>query len=289
MENETINLTTLICDSLNSIFFKIFSSIDNTIYSNLDNILFINSDIVNDSKFSTIFGTSSNNGFLLICNSLTLGILLFYVLNFALSHLTYSKIDSPYQFIFKCIIFIACMNSSLWICEQIIHLFSLLSNSICEIGYSINGHEISFSNLINNINLHLYPSIQSFDIFSFDGIIKICVTIGIAYILFMYSVRYIMCKVLILLAPFAFLSLINNRMDGFFKGWLKQFLILLSMQVFVAIVIVLGFSLDFSSGDILPKLLYFAIIMIIAKCKYNIKELFSFIYQYSHNSLKKFV
>lgn len=181
------------------------------------------------------------------------------------------------------------MNSSLWICTQIINLFSLITNSICEIGYLINGYEISFSNLINQINLSLYPSIEHFDIFSFDGIIKICISIGIAYILFTYSIRYIMCKVLVLLSPFAFMSLINNQTDGFFKGWLKQFLILLFMQIFVAIVLVLGFSLDFTSGETLSKLIYFSIIIIIAKCNSNIKDLFSFIYQYSNNCLKKFI
>lgn len=173
METETLNLTTLICDSLNSIFFKFFSSIDNTAYSVLDDILFLDSDIVSGSKFQQIFGTDSTNGLLLLANSLIFGIVLFYILRFALSHLIYSKIDSPYQFIFKCIIFIACMNSSLWICEKIINFVSLVSDSICEIGYLINGSEITFSNLINNINSALYTEIETFNIFSFDRNIEI--------------------------------------------------------------------------------------------------------------------
>lgn len=289
METQTINLTSLICDSLNTIFFKFFSSIDNTIYSTLDDILFINSDIVNNSKFQQIFGTNSSNGILLIANSLIIGIVIFYILNFAISHLIYSKINSPYQFIFKCIIFIACMNSSLWICEQIINLVSILSDSICEIGYMINGFEINFSTLINNINSSLYPSLENFDIFSFDGILKLCTTAGILYILFVYSIRYIMCKVLVLLSPFAFISLINNHSDGFFKGWLKQFLITLFMQIFVALVLVLGFSLEFYSGDTLSKLIFFAIIAVIAKCNYSVKEIFSHIYNYTHHKLKDFI
>ena len=289
MENETINLSSLICDTLNSIFFKIFSSIDNTIYSNLDNILFINSDIINDFKFQQLFGTDPTNGLLLLANSLIFGIVLFYILNFVVSHLIYSKIDSPYQFIFKCIIFIACMNSSLWICEKLVDFISIFSDFIREIGYSLTGFEINFSNLINDINSALYPSLETFDIFSFDGILKLSTTIGIVYILLTYSVRYILCKILILLAPFAFVSLINHHFDGFFKGWLKQFLIILSLQIFVSFALVLGFCLEFQTDNTLSKLIYFAIIAMIAKCHYNVKEIFSFLYEYSHNTLKKFI
>ena len=68
-----------------------------------------------------------------------------------------------------------------------------------------------------------------------------------------------MCKILIMLSPFAFISLIYNQMDGFFKGWLKHFLILLCTQIFISIVLILGFSLEFNNEDIFSKLIYFAI------------------------------
>ena len=289
MNAETVNLTSLICDSINSIFFRIFSSIDNTVYSNLDNILFINTDIINNLKFEQLFGTDSTNGILLIANSLILGIVLFYVLKFATAHLIYYSIDSPYQFAFKCIIFIACMNSSLWICEQIINLNSLISSSICEIGNSITGQNITFSNLISNINSEIYLPVETFDIFSVSGIIKLVSCIGVIWILITYSIRFIMCKILILLSPFAFVSLITNHLDGFFKGWLKQFLINLSLQILVSLILCVGFSLEFSSNNVLSQIIYLAIILSIAKCNYNLKELFNYIYEYSNNTLKKFI
>lgn len=245
--------------------------------------------MINNNKFQQFLGTDFNNGLLLLANSLILGILIFYILHFTVSHLIYSKIDSPYQFLFKSVIFIACMYSSLWICEGLIHLFSMITDYIREIGYSITGSEITFSNLINTIHSNLYPSIENFTIFSFDGILKMCVTIGMISILLSYSVRYILIKILILISPFAFISLVCNRFDGFFKGWLKQLLCLLFMQIFVAIVIVLGFCLDFSADDILSKLLYFAIIAIIAKCHYNVKEIFAHIFEFSHNQLKNMI
>ena len=289
MEQPLIDLTELICDSINSIFFKFFSSIDNTIYSNLDSILFINSDITNNLKFQQFFGTDSSNGLLIIVNSLTIVLVLFYALNFVVSHLIYNKVDSPYQFIFKCIIFISCANSSFWICKQAINLVSIVTQLIQDIGYNVTGYEINFSTLINNINSALYTSLQIFDIFTFDGILKFCYCLGIIYILLVYSIRYIMCIILILISPFAFISLVNNRFDGFFTGWLKQFLSLLFAQIFVSIVLVVGFCIDFTAGNVLSKLTYFALIAIIAKCHYNVKSIFSDIHNYSNNKLKDLI
>ena len=289
MENTTIYLSDLICNCLNSIFLKFFSFFDATIYSNLDNLLLIRPTIVDNLKFQKLFGTDASNGFLLIAHSLIFGIILFYVLHLVISHLIYSKIDSPYQFIFKCIIFITCMNCSLWICKQIIYLVSLISESICQIGYFNYGIETNFSNLIDSINSALCLSSETFEIFSLDGIIKLLTTFCIFYILLTFCMRYLFCKILILLSPFAFISLICNRFDGFFKSWFKQFLILLSMQIFVFIVLVLGFSLEFYANDALSKLIYCAIIMILAKSHFHTKEFFSQMHNYSRNSLKNFI
>lgn len=289
MDSETINLTNFICDFINNIFLKIFSSIDNTLCSNLDSILFIHPDITSDAKFQQFFGTDLTNGLLLIVNSLIFGIVLFYILKFAISHLTYSKIDSPYQFVFKCIIFIVCMNSSLWICQGLIFLISLLSDFICEIGSSICGYEIHFSNLIHHVNSILYPSLETLTLFSFNGILKAISSLGIVYISLIYAVRYLMCKIFVLLAPFAFVSLINNHFDGFFKGWLKQFLSLLCMQIWISIVLVLGFTLEFQTGNILSEVFYLAILTLIIQCSYHVKQLFLHIFDYSHHKLKDFI
>ena len=39
-----------------------------------------------------------------------------------ISNFTYQRTENPFQFIFKCIIFGICMNSSFFIIEQIINL-----------------------------------------------------------------------------------------------------------------------------------------------------------------------
>lgn len=270
---KTINLTDIIFNSLNELFSKLFSSIDNSIYSLLDTITFITPDLLINNSFNKIIGTSSSNGILLICNSLVFGFILYYSINYLISHLTYSRIDSPKQFIFKSIIFIAIMNSSLWICEQIINLISIITDGFFYLCYSLFNSNLSFSEFINDINQALSLS-GDFNLFSFDGIVKSFTSIGLINLIFNNSLRYIMIQIFVLISPFAFLSLITNSSEWFFRVWLKNFISLLLVQVLTALVLLLSFSIDTSSNPLLCKLLYIGIIFALNKVNHYMKELF---------------
>lgn len=256
---SNINLTDLIFNSLNELISKLFSSIDNSIYSLLDNITFITPDFLETNSFIKILGSSNNNGILLICNSLVFGFILYYSINYLLSHLTYSKIDSPKQFIFKSIIFISIMNSSLWICEQIINIISIITNSLNSLCNSLFNSNLSFSEFITNINKTLYLS-GDFNLFSFDGIVKSFTSFGLINLIFNNSLRYIMLQIFVLISPFAFLSLITNSSEWFFRVWFKNFISLLLVQILTALILLLSFSIDLSLNTLFSKLLYIGII-----------------------------
>ena len=81
-----INLSQELFKSLNDFFSLIFSSIDNSLYTILDKIVFINPDILNNSYFQQLIGSSSNEGIILICNSLVLGFIIYYAINYLFSH-----------------------------------------------------------------------------------------------------------------------------------------------------------------------------------------------------------
>ena len=114
MENN-IEIAQIIINTINTIFENLFSSIDNNLYSILDKIVFIDSNILNDKNFENIFGTSTSTGILLVANSLLLGFIIYYSISYLISHITYNKVDRPFSFIFKMIIFGICMNSSFFI------------------------------------------------------------------------------------------------------------------------------------------------------------------------------
>lgn len=271
---DTTTSTNSILEIINNIFGNIFSSVDNSIYELLDKITFINSSIIENNSFSKLFGTKSTEGILLICNALILGIIIFYATNYLFSHLTYSKIQTPSQFIFKCVIFIGIMNESLWICSQIINIISLVSSSIQYIGMQILREEISFMNFIEKINDTIYTSSFILSITSFEGIIKSVTSIGFITLIFSYSLRYIMIQVFVLLSPFAFLCLINDRTEWIFKSWIKAFISLLLEQVLIAIILLLAFSIEFTSNDTLSQIIYIGIIYALMKANTYMYMLF---------------
>ena len=145
-------ITEIITQTINSLFNNLIGSIDNSLYSILDDVTFISQDIIHDSYFEKILGTNINNGILLICNSLLIGFILYYCVHLLFSSYINSKIENPFKFIFKIILIAILINSSFFICEKILYLNSTLSSAIRELGENIYNKNISFSQLINELN-----------------------------------------------------------------------------------------------------------------------------------------
>lgn len=270
---DSNNITLIIANTINTIFSNLFSSIDNSIYGILDDITFINTEIINNSFLEKILGTSTSNGILLICNSLIIGFVLYYIISLLFSHITLSSTYSPLPFIFKLIIYTILMNFSLYICEYIIDINSNISIAIRQIGENLFNKNICFSGLIQELNSVITIENENFNIFSIDGLIKSFVTIGLFNLVLVYSFRYIMLKVLLLLCPFAVLTLINEKTSYFFKAWLKSFISLLFIQILISIILVLIFSLNLSSEDLFSKLLLIGSIYTLIKANNFVREL----------------
>ena len=287
MESQT-NITQTIINTINSIFEMLFSSIDNNLYSVLDKITFINSDILTDKNFENIFGTSTSNGILLIANSLLLGLILYYGFKYLMSHITYQRVDSPFSFIIKIIIFGICMNFSFFILQFLLDLNSNISLAIRSLGKNLFGSELNFSELINKINTNISIDTTSLNIFSVDGLIKSTLSLSLLNLVFSYSFRYIMVKVFILLAPFAFLSLSLDSTSWFFKSWLKNLFSLLFIQIIVSLVLLILFSLDFSSSNLFNKFVYVGGIYSLIKANSFVREFIGGVSTNISQSVKSF-
>lgn len=261
-----------ILSTLNELFNSLFSSIDTSIYSALDEIAFINSDILNSTYFQKILGTSSNTGILIIANALLIGFILFFATRHLLSSFAIIDSQNPYQFILKLIIIGICMNCSFFICEQIINLISLFSNAIRDVGKEFMNVDICFSNLIKISDSIISSEANTSNVFSIDGIIKTVVSIGFLNLIFVYSIRYILVKVFILLSPFAILTLSMRSTSGLFKSWLKCFISLLFIELFASIILIVMFSLEYSSGNLVSKLLFIGAIFALMKVNNYVKD-----------------
>lgn len=252
---ESSSLTNSIIQTINSIFQTLFSSIDNSLYQTLDELTFIDSSILNNSIFEKTFGLNSSNGLLVIANSLLIGFSLYYAIRLIYSYYMNLQIERPYQFLFKLLIFGIVMNGSFIVCKQFLELNSFISEAIRSLGSNLFGNELSFSELIRQLNNIVSVNETDFTIFSFDGLMKSFISIGLLNLIFSYSLRYIMVKFFTLLTPFAILSLINQSTSWFFRTWFRTILSLLLQQSFVALILLLIFSVDFSSTDIFSKLI----------------------------------
>lgn len=264
MENAK-NITQIIIETINTILQNLFSSIDNNLYEILDDIIFINQDIISDSFFEKILGTNSHNGIILICNSLLFGFILYYSIKYLFSHFNYNQIEKPSQFIFKIIIFGICINFSYFFIKEILSFTSNITLAIRGIGEDLFNKNICFSELILEINKSIGISFSSLDVFSLDGIIKISLSSSLLSLVFTYAFRYIMVKIFILLTPVAFLSLILQNTSWFFKSWIRNLFSLLFIQIIVSLVLLILFSMDYSSGNLIIKFIYIGAIYTLIK------------------------
>ena len=231
---EQSNVTQIIIDTINTILGNLFSSIDNNLYNLLDDITFVDAGILHDKNFENIFGTSTSNGILLIANSLLLGIILYFAIRYLLSHFTYSKIESPHSFLIILIIF--------------------------------------FFDLILDINKNISVDVSSIDVFSLDGLIKSIISVSLLNLVFSYSLRYILIKVFVLIAPFAILSNSLLSTSWFFKSWFRNLFSLLFIQVVVSIILLILFSIDYSASNLFSKFIYIGGLYALIKANSFVRE-----------------
>lgn len=268
---EATNLSTTIANTINELIQNLFSSIDNNIYSYIDEIIFLTPSSISNNNFENLFTTSSNS-ILVIANALILAYLLYYCVKLFLAYYSGTQVQRPYQFIFKLILCAIIMNSSYFICEQLINIIDLITQALQEIGSNFTSKTISFKTLVTELNSVISISGTSLDIFSLTGIIKSFCSIGLISLMFSYAIRLIMVKVFIILAPFAILSCSINSFNWFFKSWFRSFFSLLFMQFFITIILIVTLSLDFSS-NLISKFLYVGSIYALTKSNTYIRNL----------------
>lgn len=288
MENSA-NITQIIMDTINSIFETLFSSIDNNLYSVLDDITFINSDILHDQNFENLFGTSTSNGILLIANSFLLAFILYYATRYLIAHFTYTKTEAPFSFIIKLVLFGIAMNFSFFLVELFVNINSNVSLAIRNLGENLFHKNICFSELITTINTNVAIDTNSLNVFSLDGLLKGSLTMSLLNLVFSYSLRYILTKVFILLSPFAFLSLTLDKTSWFFKAWLRNLFSLLFIQMIVSIVLLILFSMDYSSSNLFTKFVYVGGIYALIKTNSIVRDFIGGISTEVSQSVKNFV
>lgn len=266
------SITNSLVYSINNMFSNLLSSINENLYEWLDDLAFINKGIINNIDFA--IGGSPTVGINLVCNSLIYGLLLYYAISYLLSHFTFSQIERPFQFIFKLLLCAIALNSSKYICSGLIVLCSNISEIICDIGNYFFQYDVSFASLVEDVLPSEYFTSNSFSLFSFDGILRTSITFGFLNLSISYAIRYIMIKVLIIISPFAILSLASTKTSAFFKSWFKHFLSLLLLQILIAVILLVCFVISDKDIAFLPtQIMHLGMIYTLFKANSFMREL----------------
>lgn len=279
------SITTNILSTINELFSSLFSSIDSSIYHALDEIAFIDTGILHSTYLEKLLGSSSNTGILVIANAILIGFILYFAIRHLLSSFAIVESQNPYRFVLKLILIGILMNSSFFFCEQIVNINSLISSAIREASGNFLHTKICFSNLINISNIIILIEENTQNIFSIDGIIKTIVSVGFLNLTFLYSIRYILIKVFILLSPFAILTLSNPSTSFIFKSWIKCFISLLFIELFASLILTITFSIEYSSSNLISKFLFIGSIFALMKVNNYVRDFIGGISIDTYNSM----
>lgn len=258
-------------NSLNTVSQKLFKSIEGEVFSQIDNLVNITPKLFNEEPLKNIFSQDKINSLIVIANSLILFYVIYFIISKIISVYNGNKSDSVYVFVIKLIIVEVLVNSSYVICEEIINLNSLFTNCIDGFMKEITGKVVNFENLKENI-VELNDLLKS-DMLSLDGIIKGVISFGSISILINFAIRYVTVIFLIIISPFAFVSLSNELTLGIFKTWIKTLFVTLMTQVIVKFVILIP-MLYKDVNSMMYKIILVGSIYIIYKINNFTKEIF---------------
>ena len=268
-----LTITNSLVYSINNMLSNLLSSLNDNIEELLDKLVFVDSNIT--KTLQIVIHSNSNLGIHLICNALIYGLLLYYAILYLLSHITYSQVERPAQFLFKLLLCGIALNFSEYLCSALISLCSSISSAICEMGNLLFGFDVSFSGLIHDVFPNDYFKTNSFSLFSFDGLVKSSMSFGLFSLTVSYAIRYIMIKVMLLIAPFAILSLASSKTSNFFRSWFRNFLAMLLLQVFIAMILLVCFVVNSKDANIISKsMMHIGMLYTLFKANSFIKELF---------------
>ena len=255
--NQQIQGNQLI-NNLNEMCRALFNSVDKNAFKYLDELAFLDENKFKTSTELDLIGNNVYEGIIVIAISILIGIALYYIINYFIKKIINEEIENPYTFIIKAIIagfFIIYIKD--------IILFAISANNM-------------ISKEILNLTKTFFHEKVTFEInvMSFDGIIKIYLIFGIINLIFEYSLRYVMIKIMFILSPIFIAFKANRKTEYLYNNWTKGIFSLLFMQNIIAIILVL--STRFMVSSIIPinKIIYIGMIYALIKVNVFVKEMF---------------
>lgn len=260
-----------VLNNLNIIAEKLFKSVETQVFKSLDDIVLIGTDILKTEPLKNIFFQNKLNGLVIIANSLILFFFIYHVLSNLITMYNGNKVSNIYSFVIRIIFVTILVNSSYYICEQILNIVELFTNSIDIFAKDLAGQSVNFVNLREAI-ISINDFMKS-DVLSLDGIIKGMISFGAISVLINFSIRYVTIIFLIIISPFALVSLASDLSIEFFRTWVKLFLNNLLVQIVVKLFILIPLMYK-HTNNVMYKIILVGTIYLIYKINNFTKEIF---------------
>lgn len=261
-----------ILNNLNTVSQKLFKTVESQVYKVIDEILNIKPDIFNVEPLNSFIPENQINGIVIISNALIMIYVIYFVILQFINVYNGNEVKNPYKYVLKIIIVGIFVNNSYFICKEILNIFSGIDNGIDLFGKQLFGKSVTFSCLKDKISQ--IDGYLSNDLISLNGIIKSALSFGSITILLNLSIRYVNVILLILVIPFAILSISSNFTTGIFVVWLKSFVSNLAVQIFIKLILLIPLIYK-NVDDITFKILLVGSIYLIYRVNSFVKEIFS--------------
>ncbi len=260
-----------IINSLNIISENLFKSVEGQVYEVLDKIVLISPEILKQDPLKYIFFENKVNGIMIIANSLIIFHFVYYIFLQLLSMYNGFKTENVYLFTIKIICISLLVNNSYFICDQLLSLGSILSDTVTEFAKSIAKEDITFENL-KEIILSIDKFMKS-DLLSLDGLIKGIISFGSISILINFSIRYVTVIFLLIISPICLVCFSSNLTIGIAKTWLKMLITSILTQTIVKLIIFIPIVYK-DTSDIMYKIILVGSIYTLYKINDFINQIF---------------
>lgn len=232
-----------VVSNLNNLLNKIYSSVENEGYEILEKISDINIDIFSKQPLNLIFLDKNVQYINLFINTIAFGFIIYYLIKMVLSLYSDNLVQNIYYFIVKVILIIIISRNSYHICEQIVNINSTATSIVESFLEEIADKEINYKFLKNKITT-LEDVFKLEDKVSMNGLNEAIICIFIVSMTLIFSVRYVLVNICIILSPFCILMLLSKETTKIFVFWIKLFISNLLVQVINKIILFMPIVID---------------------------------------------
>ncbi len=214
---------------INSFCGKLYLSIENEGFELLEKIGNINEDIFDIAPLNIIFSDELKQIVFLFTIFIIFLFLCFYSLKLILFLYKDNLSVSIYHFILRIVIVGIICTNSFQICKEIVIINSNITDAIDLLSNEFIKEKIEFINLKENVDT-IEDFLKLQDKINIKGIGESIICAFILGMLVLFSVRYVIIILCIILSPFCIIFSLSRRTDKIFIFWIKLFISNLLIQ-----------------------------------------------------------